>query len=74
MKSDRENLKQSSWWKDLCKICVVRNQINWFDNNINWVLRDRKHIQVWEDRWIGGQPLKERFPRLYSLTLSKNKE
>jgi len=53
MKSDRENLKQSSWWKDLCKICDVRNQINWFDNNINWILRDGKLIQVLEDRWIG---------------------
>jgi len=40
MKSDRKNLKQSSWWKDLCKICDVRNKINWFDNNINCVLRE----------------------------------
>jgi len=28
---------------------------------------------LWEDRWIGRQPLKDRFPRLYSLTLSKDK-
>jgi len=64
-----ESQKQSSWWKDLCRICDVRNQDNWFDNSINWVLRDGKQIKLWKDRWIESQPLKERFPRLYSLTL-----
>jgi len=73
MESVGENHKQSSWWKDLCTIFDVRNQSNWFDDNISWALCDGKQIKLWEDRWIGGQPLKDRFPRLYSLTLSKDK-
>jgi len=67
------NLKQSTCWKDLCKICDRANEGNWFDNNINWVLRDGCSIKLWKDRWIGGQPLKIRFLRLYSLTCSNGK-
>jgi len=38
MKSTVRNLKQSTWWKDLCKIWDGANEGNWFDNNINLVL------------------------------------
>jgi len=35
MNSVGESRKQSSWWKDLCRICDVGNHDNWFDNSIN---------------------------------------
>jgi len=44
MKNVGENRKQSSWWKNLCKIYHVGNQSNWFDKNINWVLSDGNQI------------------------------
>lgn len=52
MNSVGESQKQSGWWKDLCIICKIYdggNQSNWFDNNINWILRDGKQIKSWED-------------------------
>jgi len=73
MKSTVRNIKQSTWWKDLCKIYNGANEGNLFDNNINWVLGDGHSIRLWEDRWIGGQSLKSRFSRLYSLTSSSGK-
>lgn len=76
MNSVGESQKQSGWWKDLCIICKIYdggNQSNWFDNNINWILRDGKQIKSWEDNQSGSQPLKDRFPKLYSLTLCSEK-
>jgi len=62
MKIVGRNRKQSNWWKDLCKICDVGNQLNWFDNNIKWVLGNGKKIQLWEDNWIGVNHLKIGYP------------
>ena len=27
--------KSSTWWKDLCRVCDVGNDSNWFDNRIS---------------------------------------
>jgi len=35
-------------------------------------LDDGKKIRLWDDIWIGNVLLKERFPRLYSLSLEKD--
>jgi len=63
--------KNSTWWKDLCKACDVGNNDNCFDNNVKWYIKDGKNVRFWDDRWVGDLPLKERFPRLYAISLCK---
>jgi len=53
--------KESLWWKDLNKVCGNGLQGNWFDSRVQW-----------EDRWVDGQALKEKFPRLYSISQNKD--
>ena len=63
--------KSSHWWKDLCSICKVNNYSNWFDRRIRWKHGNGGTIKFWEDYWVGDRPLKESFPRLYSVSDSK---
>jgi len=49
------------------------NQSNLFVSRINWKLGDGNRIRSWEDRWISDGPLKEKFPRLYLISLCKDK-
>jgi len=63
--------KISSWWRDLCRICDVGNQLNWFESRIGWNLGNENQIRFWNDKWVGNLLLKEKFPRLYSMSLNK---
>ena len=54
--------KSSHWWKDLCSICEVNNDSNWFDRRIRWKHGNGGTIKFWEDCWVGDRPLKESFP------------
>ena len=65
--------KASAWWQDLGKVCDIHNQSNWFLSRVNWKLRDGNRIRFSEDRWISDGPLKEKFPRLYLISLCKDK-
>jgi len=38
---------------------------------IKRALSDGKQIRFWDDRWIGNLPLKDKLPRLYSISLCK---
>jgi len=60
--------KQSSWWKDLCRVCGNEQQGNWFDGQMQWTLEDGRIIKFWEDRWVDGKVLKEEYPRLFSIS------
>jgi len=33
---------------------------------------DRRSVKFWEDRWVDGQALKEKFLRLYSIFQNKD--
>ena len=65
--------KSSRWWKDLCSICDVYNESNWFDKRIRWKHGNGDIIKFWEDCWVRDRPRKESFPRLYSISVSKEK-
>lgn len=49
MKNSMIDQKYSYWWKDLCIICEVDNEGNWFDRRIGWKLRNGGTIKFWED-------------------------
>jgi len=64
--------KQSLWWKDLYKTSGRETQGNWFDCRTQWLLADGRSVKFWEDRWVDGQVLKEKFPRLFTISQCKD--
>jgi len=42
------NRKKSTWWKDICRVCVGNNS-NWFDSRIKWKMGNGRCI-----RFLGG--------------------
>jgi len=63
---------QSSWSKDLCRICGKGAQDNWFDCRLQWRVGDGRSVKFWGDRWVEGQVLKETFPRLFLISQCKD--
>jgi hypothetical protein len=63
--------RASLWWKDLCGI-DVREEGSWFANNITRVIGNGKSTRFWLDCWIGRETLRDRFPRLFSISLLKD--
>jgi len=63
----------SRWWCDLCKSCNVSYQTNWFDSRVKWVLADGNQVRLWEDKWACSRTLQEKFSRLYSLSICKDR-
>jgi hypothetical protein len=59
----------SNWWKDICSIGS-----NW--NYNRFVLVSRKvgngnTTRFWMDKWVGEEPLKDKFPCLLSISNRK---
>jgi len=69
MNTSRTARQISNWWIDLCKVCDVENHSNWFDNNVIWEIKDGENVRFWEDKWVGDISLKERFTRLYNISM-----
>ncbi|MCH96809.1 putative non-LTR retroelement reverse transcriptase related [Trifolium medium] len=44
---------------------------NWFAQNVVKILGNGTSTRFWEDIWVGETPLKERFPRLYSISIQR---
>ncbi|XP_058741112.1 uncharacterized protein LOC131613460 [Vicia villosa] len=57
----------SLWWKDVCSVGSMGNDSleNWFPSSVSCKLGNREIIDFWEDRWMGGSPLSNRFPSLF---------
>jgi len=64
--------KSSNWWKNLEKVCEVSRVPNWFDQRIRWKLGNGSMIKFWEDWWVGHMTLKDKFPRLYEVSDTKD--
>jgi len=63
----------SRWWLDIHKVCGSTQQGLWFDESYEWVLREGDKVKFWEDKWVGVEALKRRFPRLYSILECKDR-
>ena len=72
MRLTMDDNKSSTWWKDLCKVCHVANDFNWFDSRITWRLGNERGIRFWKDKWVGNMSLKNTFLRLYFISLNKD--
>jgi len=57
----------SSWWRD---IAALRTE-DWFHRNVTRFAGDGKNTLFWTDVWVGGVSLRDRFTRLFELSLLK---
>jgi hypothetical protein len=60
----------SLWWRDICSI-GLNLQTNWFACNVFKKLGNGVNTSFWCDKWIGESTLKDRFPRLFSISSQK---
>jgi len=61
--------ESSSWWR---MMCGIRNGVglgagSWFQDNLRRVVGGGRDTYFWIDNWVGGVPLRVRFPRLFEL-------
>ena len=63
----------SAWWRSLCRIRegVGEGVGRWFDSNIRRVVGDGRGTYFWHDTWVGEIPLKNKFSRLFDLSVEK---
>jgi hypothetical protein len=61
----------SLWWRDICSIGQNLDN-NWFTNGVIRKLGNGLKTSFWRDKWAGDFTLKDRFPRLFSISNQKN--
>jgi hypothetical protein len=57
----------STWWR---VTCTFRRE-EWFSEHVSRVVGNGKLTMSWSDVWVGGVALRERFGRLFDLSLLK---
>ena len=62
----------SLWWKDLKQVWDSEGWGRSFEDGIKWKVGDGKDISFWEDSWLRCGALKGVFPRLFSLSSTKD--
>jgi hypothetical protein len=60
----------SLWWRDICSI-GSNLDFNWFANGVEKRMGNGRNTSFWEDSWVGDTPLRQSFPRLFSISLQK---
>jgi hypothetical protein len=55
----------SLWWRDICSLDL---NTNWFGEALERCVRNGAFTLFWSAKWIGNSPLKERFPRIFSIS------
>jgi hypothetical protein len=55
----------STWWRD---ICDLDKNTNWFADAVVKRVRDGALTSFWCEKWVGDLPLKNRFPRIFSIS------
>jgi hypothetical protein len=67
---DKESLwyrVMSAWWHDI----VALRREDWFSDHVRRFVGNGKHTYFWSDVWVGGVSFRERFNRLFELSVSK---
>jgi hypothetical protein len=61
----------SLWWKDI-NLIGSNLGTNWFARSVKRSMGNGASTSFWLDIWVGNSPLKDRFPRLYSISNKKD--
>jgi hypothetical protein len=60
----------SLWWSDICSIGTNLDN-DWFRQGVVKKLGNDVNTSFWCDIWVGDVPLRDRFPRLFSISNQK---
>jgi hypothetical protein len=61
----------SNWWKDLVSLENSVTPISWISDALRKKVGNGGSTRFWEEKWIDDTTLKEKFPRLFSLSDQK---
>ncbi|MCH80733.1 LINE-1 reverse transcriptase like, partial [Trifolium medium] len=61
----------SAWWKDLRDLEGAATSPNWISGAMERRVGNGRTTTFWLQNWIGGSALRDKFPRLYSLSEQK---
>jgi hypothetical protein len=67
--ADGGGRRSSIWWKDICNL---DSEGRWFSEVIIKKVGDGTTTSFWTDIWLGNLSLKDRFPRLFSVSTMKD--
>jgi len=61
----------SSWWRTMCNVWGGTSEGvgSWFDDHYRRTEGDSENTLLWHDKWVGGVPLRLKFPRLFMLVV-----
>jgi len=57
----------SSWWRDINAL----HREEWFSEHASRVVRNGRLTRFWYDVWVGGVSFRDKFYRLFDLSLNK---
>ena len=65
----------SRWWRTICEVKrgVGLGVDSCFDDNSSQVLGDGSSTYFWTDNWVGGVPLRDKYPRLFALAMTRGR-
>ncbi|PNY11107.1 receptor-like kinase [Trifolium pratense] len=67
------NRTNSVWWRDLVKIGIGSGALTgWLNGVVRKKLGNGHNTSFWHDKWIGVIPLKNVYPRLFSVSVDKD--
>jgi len=63
----------SMWWRMMHAIRdgVGEGVGSWFEDNVPRVIRGGSSTYFWTNNWVGGVPLRVKFPYLFDLTVDR---
>lgn len=62
----------SLWWRDMAMVVEgYRGWKDWFGKNISREVGNGVSTWFWYDKWVGNTDLKEKYRRLYQLSVNK---
>lgn len=63
----------SNIWKDICSVGNSSNGMGDLQaQGFNIKVYSGRNVKFWDHKWIGEEPLKNQFSRLYNLSTQKN--
>ena len=69
--SEESFQKGSSWWIDIGRVACGEGEGSWFEEGITKVVGCGSRVKFWEDKWTGGEILKNKFKRVFEISNQK---
>lgn len=62
----------SSWWKDINYLCFEGDEGVWMEGGLCRKVGEDNEVDFWHDNWLGLGRLKDKFGRLFNLSVHQS--